>query len=95
MKTAQSRLSKLREDLSRLKAVDLHDAMKALEVQAILDCAEMVVAASLERKESRWGVYHRRVDFPDRNDGEWKKYVVVQKNEEGRISVSPQPVPGG
>jgi succinate dehydrogenase/fumarate reductase flavoprotein subunit len=93
--TAKSRLAWLRKDLSRLKAADLHDAMKAVEVQAVLDCAEIVVAASLERKESRWGVYHRRVDFPNRNDGEWKKFVVVQKGEGGRISVSTEAVPGG
>ena len=95
LKTAQSRFSRLREDLSRLKAADLHDAMKAVEVRALLDCAEIVAAASLERKESRWGVYHWRVDFPNRNDGEWKKFVVVQKSNEGRISVSTEPVPGG
>jgi succinate dehydrogenase/fumarate reductase flavoprotein subunit len=95
LKTAQERLSRLREDLSRLKAEDLHDAMKAVEVQAIIDCAEIVVAASLERKESRWGVYHRRVDFPARNDGEWKKFVVIHKNEGGRIAISTEPIPGG
>jgi len=95
LKTAQSRLSRLRGDLSCLKAEDLHDAMKAVEVEAIMDCTEMVVAASLERKESRWGVYHRRVDFPERNDGEWKKFVVVHKGEGGRISVSTEPIPGG
>jgi succinate dehydrogenase/fumarate reductase flavoprotein subunit len=69
--------------------------MKAVEVEAILDCAEIAAAASLERKESRWGVYHRRVDFPGRNDGEWKKFVVVQKMDTGRMSVSTEPVPGG
>ena len=95
LKTAQSRLSRLREDLSRLKAEDLHDAMKAVEVQFIMDCTEIVVASSLERRESRWGVYHRRVDFPDRNDGEWKKFVVVRKGEGGRISVSIESIPGG
>jgi len=69
--------------------------MKAMEVQAILDCADMVVAASLERKESRWGIYHYRADYPQRNDEQWRKFVVVQRNASGHPSVSTQPVIGG
>jgi len=55
LNTARERLARLRQEVALLKAGDLHEAMKAVEVQAILDCAEIVVAASLERKESRWG----------------------------------------
>jgi succinate dehydrogenase/fumarate reductase flavoprotein subunit len=78
-----------------LKAVDGHEAMKAVEVQAILDCADMVAAASLERKESRWGIYHYRVDYPKRDDDQWRKFVVVQQGEDGKPSISTQPVGGG
>lgn len=94
LKVAQERLARLREDLPVLKAADLHEAMKAMEVQAILDCADMVTAASLERKESRWGIYHCRVDYPQRNDEQWRKFVVVQRDGAGRPSVSIQPVVG-
>jgi succinate dehydrogenase/fumarate reductase flavoprotein subunit len=69
--------------------------MKALEVQAILDCAEMVVAASLERKESRWGIYHHRVDYPRRNDEEWKKFIVVTEGAPGQPVTATQPIGGG
>jgi len=95
LRTAQTHLARLRQDLARLKATDYHDAMKAMEVQAILDCADMVVAASLERKESRWGIYHYRADYPQRNDEQWRKFVVVQRNASGHLSVSTQPVIGG
>jgi succinate dehydrogenase/fumarate reductase flavoprotein subunit len=95
LKVAQEHLSRLRQDVSRLKAADLHDAMKAVEVQAILDCSEMVVAASLERRESRWGIYHYRADYPQRNDDQWRKFVVVQRDASGRPSTSTQPVIGG
>ncbi len=95
LKTAQAHLARLREDVSRLRAADYHEGMKALEVQAILDCAEIAVAASLERKESRWGVYHYRVDYPRRNDEEWRKFVVVQQDSSGRPAVSTQPIIGG
>ena len=92
---AQHHLSKLRNDVSRLKAADLHDAMKAVEVQAILDCADMVTAASLVRKESRWGIYHYRVDFPKRDDEHWKKFVVVKREPSGRPATSVEPISGG
>jgi len=93
--SAQKHLGKLREDVSRMKAADLHDAMKAVEVQAILDCADMVTAASLTRKESRWGIYHYRVDFAKRDDENWKKFVVVKRDRSGSATCSVEPIPGG
>lgn len=95
LKTAGERLARLREEAAFLKAADWHDAMKALEVQAILDCAEIVVAASLERKESRWGIYHYRSDYPRRNDAEWRKFVVVERGPSGKPDVFTQPAAGG
>jgi len=95
LKTAQAHLARLQGDVSRLRAADYHEVMKSLEVQAILDCAQIVVAASLERKESRWGVYHYRVDYPQRNDEEWRKFVVVQGDSSGHPTVFTQPVIGG
>ena len=38
--------------------------MRAMEVHFIRDCAEMAARASLYRTESRWGLYHDRVDYP-------------------------------
>ena len=95
LNTARDRLARLRQEVALLKAGDLHEAMKAVEVQAILDCAEIVVAASLERKESRWGVYHYRVDYPRRNDETWRKFIVVQRDSSGRPLTSTLPVIGG
>ena len=53
--------------------------MRAMEVHAIRDCAEMAARASLYRTESRWGLYHNRVDFPERNDEDWFVHVQVKK----------------
>ncbi|HSR10055.1 MAG TPA: fumarate reductase/succinate dehydrogenase flavoprotein subunit, partial [Thermodesulfobacteriota bacterium] len=91
---ARAHLEKLRKDASALKAADLHDAMKAVEVGAILDCADMVTAASLARRESRWGIYHYRVDFPERDDANWKKFVVVKRDRSGRAATAIEPIPG-
>lgn len=45
--------------------------MRCAEASVIRDCAEMAARASLFRTESRWGLYHLRVDYPERNDAEW------------------------
>jgi succinate dehydrogenase/fumarate reductase flavoprotein subunit len=57
--------------------------MRAMEVHAILDCAEMAARASLFRTESRWGLYHARIDFPERNDRDWLAHAQLRKNENG------------
>jgi succinate dehydrogenase/fumarate reductase flavoprotein subunit len=93
LRTAQTRLAQLRADMECMKAADYHDAMKAMEVQMILDCADIVVAASLERKESRWGIYHYRVDYPQRDDKQWRKFVIVQRNASGSPKVLTQSIP--
>jgi succinate dehydrogenase/fumarate reductase flavoprotein subunit len=94
LKTAQILLRHLRKDINLLKARDFHEAMKALEVQTILDCAEMATAASLFRRESRWGIYHYRADFPQRNDKEWKKFIIVKLGESGFPEVFTEAIQG-
>jgi succinate dehydrogenase/fumarate reductase flavoprotein subunit len=69
--------------------------MKALEAISILDCVEMAILASLERKESRWGLMHQRIDYPERDDENWLKYIVIKRDEEGSIRLEKRPVRGG
>ena len=52
-------------------ARNAHELMRALEVASILDCADMAAFASLFRTESRWGLYHLRVDYPAKDDANW------------------------
>ncbi|MBH9788339.1 fumarate reductase/succinate dehydrogenase flavoprotein subunit, partial [Clostridioides difficile] len=75
-----------REDLDQLQARDPHELMRALEVHATRDCAEMAARASLFRTESRWGLYHARVDYPERNDADWRVHVQLHKDAQGRMS---------
>lgn len=58
---------------------DYHQLGKALEIQYILDCAQMSALASLTREESRWGSTHYRIDFPERNDEKWLKHIDIIK----------------
>src|SRR5918997_2681685 len=49
------------------------DVLGAIELGYILDVAECIVVAALERKESRGAQF--RPDFPERADGEWLKHI--------------------
>ncbi len=89
---AQSRFAEIRKDLTHLVARDPHELMRALEVHSILDCADMAAAASLYRKESRWGLYHYRLDYPVQDDANWFCHVQLFKDENGAIACKKRPV---
>ncbi len=93
MEIGLRRFAEIREDLARIKANNPHELMRAAEVAAILDCAELAASASLFRKESRWGLYHYRTDYEARNDAEWFVFVEVRKGADGRPECFTRPVP--
>jgi succinate dehydrogenase/fumarate reductase flavoprotein subunit len=92
MEIGLERFEGIRHDLNELKANDAHELMRALEVHAIRDCAEMAARASLFRTESRWGLYHARVDYPERNDAEWFCHAQLRKDEQGRMVSFTRPI---
>ena len=57
------------------------DLIFALELGYMLDCADSIAAGALERKESRGA--QSRTDFPDRDDENWLKHILVSKGELG------------
>ena len=59
--------------------------MRALEAHSILDCADMAAHASLYRTESRWGLYHLRTDYPEKNDEDWFCHTLLRKKD-GRMT---------
>ncbi|MDJ0707524.1 MAG: fumarate reductase/succinate dehydrogenase flavoprotein subunit [Leptolyngbyaceae cyanobacterium MO_188.B28] len=80
------------ETLDLMGAQDPHELMRCMEVHFIRDCAEMAARASLYRKESRWGLYHYRLDYPEKNDAEWFCHVNLKKNEAGEMELFKRPV---
>ncbi len=86
METALDTVRQLRE---RYRSVYVPDKGKTwntnlvftLELGFMLDCAEAVTLAAIERKESRGA--HTREDFPDRDDENWLKHILVEQTEDG------------
>ncbi|QSJ17368.1 fumarate reductase/succinate dehydrogenase flavoprotein subunit [Nostoc sp. UHCC 0702] len=80
------------QTLDLMGARDPHELMRCIEVHFILDCAEMAARASLYRQESRWGLYHYRLDYPEKNDDEWFCHVNLKKDELGQMVLFKRPV---
>ena len=57
------------------------DLVFALELGFMLDCAETIAVSAQDRKDSRGA--QARTDFPDRDDENWMKHVLVTKGEVG------------
>jgi succinate dehydrogenase / fumarate reductase flavoprotein subunit len=62
----------------------------ALELGFMFDCAESIVRSALTRTESRGA--HSRTDFPERNDAEWLKHILVTHRAGAEPELSYLPV---
>ncbi|MEM7525229.1 MAG: fumarate reductase/succinate dehydrogenase flavoprotein subunit [Pseudomonadota bacterium] len=92
MELAQTRFEELRHDMnSEMYVRDAHELMRSLEASTILDCADMAAAASLYRTESRWGLYHNRVEY-EKDDENWFCHTIMTKGENGLPSSRKQDV---
>jgi succinate dehydrogenase / fumarate reductase flavoprotein subunit len=57
------------------------DLMEALELEHMLDVAEVMAHGALARQESRGA--HYRTDFPKRDDANWLKHTMLYKTADG------------
>jgi succinate dehydrogenase/fumarate reductase flavoprotein subunit len=86
MQLFQDRLAEVRDDLeTRMVARDAHELLRAMEASSIIDCAEIAVTSSLFRTESRWGLYHLRVDHPGKDDRDWFCHTILEKGPHGPV----------
>jgi succinate dehydrogenase/fumarate reductase flavoprotein subunit len=91
LKRGIERLNDIRKSAS-FKAANPHELMRCLEVKSILDNAEMILNASLERRESRRAPFgFVRADFPEQDDAKWFAFLALKKHD-GRIDFSRLPI---
>jgi succinate dehydrogenase/fumarate reductase flavoprotein subunit len=83
---------RMRTEIAGMGARTPHELMRCAEVTFIRDCAEMAAKASLYRTESRWGLYHQRADFPERDDENWFKHVNLRIDAQGQMEFLTRPV---
>ncbi len=91
LKRGMERLRDIKRNVS-FRAENAHELARSLEVRSMMDNAEMVLQASLERRESRrFPVGFCRADFPEQDDKNWLCFVAV-KLENGEFKVSRIPL---
>ncbi|WP_260605010.1 MULTISPECIES: fumarate reductase/succinate dehydrogenase flavoprotein subunit [unclassified Streptomyces] len=83
---------RMRDDIAAMGARTPHELMRCAEVSFIRDCAEMAARASLARTESRWGLYHERLDHPRRDDASWLHHLDLRKSPSGAMEFTARPV---
>jgi succinate dehydrogenase/fumarate reductase flavoprotein subunit/HEAT repeat protein len=83
---------RMRDDIAAMGARTPHELMRCAEVSFIRDCAEMAARASLARTESRWGLYHDRLDHPHRDDVSWFHHLDLHKSPSGAMEFTARPV---
>ncbi|MFH9040358.1 fumarate reductase/succinate dehydrogenase flavoprotein subunit [Streptomyces sp. NPDC017966] len=83
---------RMRADIASMGARTPHELMRCAEVSFIRDCAEMAARASLARTESRWGLYHDRLDHPRRDDASWFHHLDLRKSPTGAMEFTARPV---
>jgi len=78
METALKKLNSLGEFIPRLGAANAHDLMRVSESKNIYAMSRIMTATALFREESRFGLFHNRLDYPKTKE-EWTGQVVIEK----------------
>ena len=78
--------------LDQMSANDYHELSKCVDARSMVIGARLFYTASLERKESRG--FHKREDYPERNDAEWLKWIIIQKKGDN-MDISYEQIPFG
>jgi succinate dehydrogenase/fumarate reductase flavoprotein subunit len=92
LELALESFARMDAEIAAMGATTPHELMRTVEVSFIRDCAEMAARASLGRTESRWGLYHQRLDFPERDDTDWFVHQQVVLGEDGCMTLRTRPV---
>jgi len=81
---------KARQNLARVAVRDHHELSRYHQAESMALAAEFTTKAALMRQETRG--QHYRQDFPNRDDKNWLKWIVIQEKD-GAPQFSTEAVP--
>ncbi len=94
--TGKVLLRDLKAEVPYLKAESYHELINCLEVIDRIDVAQTLLEHLLYRKETRWPCSQSRLDYPQRDDAHWLKFVnSVMNVETGEIGIIERELNGG
>lgn len=75
LQIARRNIARLKEQTQFLIARKPHELMLCHEVIDRLDVCEVLIRHLIHRRETRWPVFQTRIDYPERDDRHWLKFV--------------------
>lgn len=90
LQEAVRRLRQLRLKEHDMAADDYHGLMRVNEARNIRAVAETLAVSAIERRETRGGAAHVRVDFPEMDDETGRRIIMVEQVD-GELQVSSRP----
>ena len=95
LERARAKVAELRDRYQNVSVDDKGttfntDLLEAREVGYLLDCAQTMVAACINRTESRGA--HSREDFPERDDVNFLTHSLATKGADGSVELDYKPV---
>lgn len=75
----------------RISVPHAHELMRALEVENLAAIAKACLTAALERRASSHYHLHFRVDYPQWDPPEWKKWILIRLTQ-GQVQVEHRPI---
>ncbi|WP_238916154.1 adenylyl-sulfate reductase subunit alpha [Clostridium sp. YIM B02555] len=83
---AEEKIENLESLSENLKAEDMYELMKVFELKERLTVCKTVIAHLRARKETRWHSFGENLDYPEKDDDKWLKYV-NSKFEDGKVKI--------
>ncbi len=80
LKEALKRLKDLQGREGKIAAKNFHDLMRIYEARNIRAVAETIAASAIDRRETRGGAAHVREDYPERDDANGLRTILVEKD---------------
>jgi hypothetical protein len=74
-----------------LSAKDIHELVRCHQARGMAHSAEAMYRAALMRTETRGS--HEREDYPERDDKNWLKWIIVEKGKDGEMKFSTEVIP--
>jgi succinate dehydrogenase/fumarate reductase flavoprotein subunit len=85
-------LNEIEKDfVPKLYALDPHKLMRSLEDLSILGFSQLIIQGSLARKASSRPLNFQRIDYPQMDPPEWKKFITL-KLVNGKVKVGELPL---